>query len=66
MELKKITINSQPLKPITASQSYEFILKNKDQFVSQFGIEKYVKTIEDYKAHLGIREKPTGSADSSS
>ncbi len=57
MEQKKNSSLNKPLKPISASEAREFIIKNKEKFISEFGQEKYDQTIAEYKTHLGNRKK---------
>ncbi len=57
MKQKKNSSLLKPLKPISASVARDFIIKNKDKFISEFGKEKYDQTIADYETNLGNKKK---------
>ncbi len=57
MKQKKNSSLNKPLKPISASEARDFIIKNKEKFIAEFGQVKYDKTIAEYETHLGNRKK---------
>jgi hypothetical protein len=57
MKSNKETQPEKPLNPISAKESYDFLIKNKAKFISEFGKEKYDQAIAEYETHLGNRKK---------